>query len=236
MYSWLVPVCIIKYSTAVFIKIIKNSLTVPCSYLIQTVTSNHCSNFQRAKCHSCRLVRRRWMIRAGLCLGTVPAACSRLVSWSGLRRLLRRVPLFSPLFITQVRPLPPRAASRLSGLVRRMRCFVPKQRHAQCRADLGQGPGHTLKNVHTTNHQSPINHPFTCSRSCLKEKMVLFCYLIIGKVEHLETKTGTEEAGVHGVEVASEKLPHPKIRQLLGSGQQEPAGDGGARREAFRRP
>jgi hypothetical protein len=30
---------------------------------------------------------------------------------------------------------------------------------AQCRADLGQGPGHTLKNVHTTNHQSPItNH------------------------------------------------------------------------------
>jgi len=55
-----------------------------------------------------------------------------------------------------VRPLPPRAASRLSGLVRRLRCFVPKQRHAQCRADLGQGPGHTLKNVHTTNHQSPI--------------------------------------------------------------------------------
>ena len=34
--------------------------------------------------------------------------------------------------------------------------LVPKQRHAQCRADLGQGPGHTLKNVHTTNHQSPI--------------------------------------------------------------------------------
>ena len=55
-----------------------------------------------------------------------------------------------------VRPLPPRAASRLSGLVRRLRCFVPKQRHAQCRADLGQGPGHTLQNVHTTNHQSPI--------------------------------------------------------------------------------
>ena len=60
-----------------------------------------------------------------------------------------------------VRPLPPRAASRLSGLVRRLRCFVPKQRHAQCRADLGQGPGHTLKNVHTvqpiTNHQSPLS-------------------------------------------------------------------------------
>jgi len=27
-----------------------------------------------------------------------------------------------------VRPLPPRAASRLSGLARRLRCFVPKQR------------------------------------------------------------------------------------------------------------
>jgi len=33
--------------------------------------------------------------------------------------------------------------------------LVPKQRHAQCRADLGQGPEHTLKNIHTTNHQSP---------------------------------------------------------------------------------
>ena len=33
--------------------------------------------------------------------------------------------------------------------------LVPTQRHAQCRADIGQGPGHTLKNVHTTNHQSP---------------------------------------------------------------------------------
>jgi len=56
-----------------------------------------------------------------------------------------------------VRPLPPRAASRLSGLVRRLRCFVPKQRHAQCRADLGQGPGHTLKKMSIkpiTNHQS----------------------------------------------------------------------------------
>jgi hypothetical protein len=30
-----------------------------------------------------------------------------------------------------------------------------KQRHADCRADLGQGPGHTLQNVHPTNHQSP---------------------------------------------------------------------------------
>ena len=58
------------------------------------------------------------------------------------------------------RPLPPRAASRLSGLVvRRLRCFVPKQRHAQCRADLGKGPGHTLKNVQTTNHQSPFTRP-----------------------------------------------------------------------------
>ena len=26
----------------------------------------------------------------------------------------------------------------------------------ECRADLGQGPGHTLKNVHKTNHQSPV--------------------------------------------------------------------------------
>jgi hypothetical protein len=34
--------------------------------------------------------------------------------------------------------------------------LVPKQRHAQCRAGSGQGPGHTLQNVHTTNHQSPI--------------------------------------------------------------------------------
>ena len=59
-----------------------------------------------------------------------------------------------------VRPLPPRAASRLSGRVRRLRCFVPKQRHAQCRADLGQGPGHTLQNVHTTNF-SPTNQPKT---------------------------------------------------------------------------
>ena len=44
----------------------------------------------------------------------------------------------------------------VSGLVRRLRCFVPKQRHAECRADLNQGPGHTLKNVHKTNHQSRI--------------------------------------------------------------------------------
>ena len=61
-------------------------------------------------------------------------------------------------------------ASRLSGLVRRLRCFVPKQRHAQCRADLGQGPGHTLKNVHTTNHQLPItnhNEPDICFTICL---------------------------------------------------------------------
>ena len=43
--------------------------------------------------------------------------------------------------------------------MRRLRCFAHKQRHAQCRAGLGQGAGHTLKNVHTTNHQSPItNH------------------------------------------------------------------------------
>ena len=103
-----------------------------------------------------------------------------------------------------VRPLPPRAASRLPGLptpvVRRLRCFVPKQcpcgvsgrlrpgsgtyaskcpsnqspitNHQSpitnhqwsnlvpvCTTDLGQGPGHTLKNVHTTNHQSPYCTP-----------------------------------------------------------------------------
>ena len=34
---------------------------------------------------------------------------------------------------------------------------IKDQRHAQCRAGLGQGAGHTLKNVHTTNHQSPNN-------------------------------------------------------------------------------
>ena len=45
--------------------------------------------------------------------------------------------------------------------------LVPKQRHAQCRADLGQGPGHTLKNVHTTNHQSPITSRYVCFTVCL---------------------------------------------------------------------
>ena len=54
-------------------------------------------------------------------------------------------------------------AFRLPGLVRRLRCFVPKQRHAECRADLGQGQGQTLQSVHTTNHQSPIQpYPFLC--------------------------------------------------------------------------
>ena len=47
-------------------------------------------------------------------------------------------------------------------LVSRLRCFVPKQRHAECRADLNQGPGHTLQNVHTTNHQSPPTRRFAC--------------------------------------------------------------------------
>jgi hypothetical protein len=40
--------------------------------------------------------------------------------------------------------------------------LVPKQRHAECRADLGQGPGHTLQNVHTTNHQSPTTSDSQC--------------------------------------------------------------------------
>ena len=35
---------------------------------------------------------------------------------------------------------------------------VAQQTSHQCRADLGQGPGHTLKNVHKTNHQSPITN------------------------------------------------------------------------------
>jgi hypothetical protein len=36
-------------------------------------------------------------------------------------------------------------------------CFAHKQRHAQCRDGLGQGAGHTLKNVCPTNHQSITN-------------------------------------------------------------------------------
>jgi len=57
-----------------------------------------------------------------------------------------------------VRPLPPRAASRLSGLVRRLRCSSLHGVLAECRANLGQGPGHALKMSiqPITNHQSPI--------------------------------------------------------------------------------
>ena len=29
---------------------------------------------------------------------------------------------------------------------------------AECRADMGQGPGHAFQNVHTSNHQSPITN------------------------------------------------------------------------------
>ena len=39
--------------------------------------------------------------------------------------------------------------------VRRLRCSSLNGVLAECRADFGQGPGHTLQNVNTTNHQSP---------------------------------------------------------------------------------
>ena len=81
---------------------------------------------------------------------------TRLVCY-GYHRIRSTV---SVLFVIQwVRPLPPRAASRLSGLVRRLRCFALNSIFAECRADSDQGPGHTLKNDHTTwqpiTNQSP---------------------------------------------------------------------------------
>ena len=58
-----------------------------------------------------------------------------------------------------VRPLPPRAASRLSGLVRLLRCspFRLSSLLAMRRADFGQGLGHRFKMSipPNTNHQSP---------------------------------------------------------------------------------
>jgi len=60
---------------------------------------------------------------------------------------------------TWVRPLPPRAASRLSGLVRRLRCSSLNSIHAMCQADFGQGLGPHSKCPY---NQSPItNHQNT---------------------------------------------------------------------------
>ena len=56
----------------------------------------------------------------------------------------------------------------LSGLS--CQSSVPKQRHAQCRADLGQGPGHALKNVNTTNHQ---NRQKVSNSICLRGNRVI---------------------------------------------------------------
>ena len=50
-----------------------------------------------------------------------------------------------------VRPLPPRAASRLSGLVRRLPASSLNSVLVMCRADYGQGLGHTLQIDHTTH-------------------------------------------------------------------------------------
>ena len=57
-----------------------------------------------------------------------------------------------------VRPLPPRAASRLSGLVRRLGCSSLNSVLAMCQADFGQGLGpHAKMSIQPiTDHQSPI--------------------------------------------------------------------------------
>ena len=43
------------------------------------------------------------------------------------------------------------------------------------RADLGQGPGHTLKKLHTTNHQSPITTAVASARIYICAALPVIC-------------------------------------------------------------
>ena len=62
---------------------------------------------------------------------------------------------YTPYYSTWVRPLPPRATSRLSGLARCLRCSSPNSVLATYQADFGQGLGPPSK-CPITNHQPPM--------------------------------------------------------------------------------